>query len=134
MRMSWIIWAVIGLVVLAALAYGVEIVVANRTAARDYGPDHCWLVQEDAPRNLPELVRGPDGFLVPNPFRQLNRAVFGFGLDEPGVKAPHFAVAYKDAEGATRIAAWSYRRMGYWDEPQDLLQRFVGRLDLSDCG
>lgn len=90
------------------------IVAANHIARRDFGPRPCWFVQEDRPLRLPRLVPGGQGILVPNPLRQINRAWLGLGLDEPGLRAPHFAVVGRDAEGAPALWGWSYRKFAFW--------------------
>ena len=106
-KMYWLLFGVVAICLLAFALWFALIFQANRIARRDFSATPCWFVQERNPQNLPGLVAGPRGFYVPNPFRQLNRRFFGFGLDEPDSYAPHFAVAALDAEGRPALWAWS---------------------------
>ena len=115
---------ILTLVVLASLGFWLfQIVIANRIAARDFGPDACWFVQEDRPHNLPELVAGPSGFYVPSPLRQINRRFIGIGIEDRNVRAPHFAIAALDRDGRPALWGWSYRQRDFWPISKDAWSR-----------
>ena len=104
------------------------IVMANQIARRDFSRDPCWFIPEDNPASLPELVAGPKGIYVPNPIRQINRRFLGFGLDEPNVYAPHFAVAALDADGRPALWGWSFLNMDFWSISEKAQSRGNGSL------
>lgn len=110
----WLLFGVLAIGVLVFAVWILLILNANWIGRRDFSATPCWFVQENNPQNLPGLATGPRGFYMPNPFRQLNRRFFGFGLDEPNNYAPHFAVAVLDAEGRPALWAWSYRNNQFW--------------------
>jgi hypothetical protein len=133
MRMKWFALGLGVTLLAAAFIFAVQIVAANRQAANNFGDVTCWLVPEPKPRNLPEFAQGPKGYYIPNPFQQVNRAIIGIGIDDPAVHAPHFGLVYRDGDGQIKLAAWSYRKMAFWTEPQEKLQMFVTKLDLEAC-
>lgn len=98
---------------LVGLGWLYEIGRANVIAQRDFGPTPCWFVQKASPDDPPGLVAGPRGFYMPNPMRQINRKFLLIGGD-PGVAAPHFAVAARDADGTPGLWGWSYRERAFW--------------------
>lgn len=116
---------VIVLALLVGVVFGVQIVVANRSAPTVFGPNFCWLEQGDDITNIRTLRLAKQGSFIPNPVKQVNRRLFGIGLDDPEVLSPHFAILAFDETGAPRVAAWSYRQMSFWTEPEDLLLLFA---------
>lgn len=121
-------------VLLGAVAlYAAQVIAANWQARKNFTSGYCWLRPEPNPVALPELIVAPSGTFLPNPLRQLNRAIFGFGLKDAAIQAPHFAVAYRTSTGEIKIAAWSYKTFRFWTEPQSALTLFVEKLDLEAC-
>ena len=106
--------AFLGVMAVIVLIWTIEIVTANQIARRDFSQNPCWFVPEDNPANMPGLVPGPKGIYVLNPLRLINRRFIGFGLNDPNVHAPHFAVAALDTEGRPALWGWSFRNMDFW--------------------
>ena len=128
MKIRRLIQVFLGLITVFLLFWIVQVVRAHQIAWRDFSENPCWFIPEDHPANMPELVAGPEGIYVPNPLRLINRRFIGFGLDEPNVYAPHFAVAVLDAEGRPALWGWSFRHMDFWSISDQAQSRGKGSL------
>ncbi len=110
----WLRYLVVILVLTPVFFWCAQIATANWIAYRNFGPEPCWFGPEPQPVNLPELIPAAHGIYIPNPLTQINRRYFGFGVDDPGVKAPHFVVATLDENGEVLLWGWSYRNWNFW--------------------
>lgn len=114
MTRGWIGWGFVGVPILALLLWLAMILRANQIAEHNFGPVPCWFVQWVPDRSPPRLMPGPQGFYLPNPFRQINRRFVGVGVKDPEVLAPHFAVAALDHQGRPALWGWSYGKLDFW--------------------
>lgn len=124
-------------VIIAALglfivAFAAQVLAANRAAPAVFGEKFCWLSHGSDVTKLKEMTLTQQGWFVPNPFRQLNRRVIGIGINDPEVPSPHFAIIALSGDDI-RVAGWSYRKMAFWQEDQEVLRRFVSGETIKRC-
>ena len=118
--------------VVAAL-FAAQVVMANRTAARDFGPKLCWLKQGKDVVNLRQLEFATAGYFLPNPFTLLNRRFIGLGMEDPAVLSPHFAILAMNDEGAMEIWGWSFRKWGFWRDDNGTIDQFASPELRAQC-
>ena len=128
MKTRRLIQAFLGITTVFLLLWITQILMANHIARRDFSQSPCWFVPEEQPSRMPKLVAGPSGMYIPNPFQQINRRFVGFGLNEPNLYAPHFAVAALDAEGRPALWGWSFLHMDFWSISEKAQSRGNGPL------
>lgn len=114
--------AIIGILCIGFLAL---VVLSNRAASREFGPDFCWLKQGRDVVNLRELEFATTGYFVPNPLTLINRRFLGIGMEDPGVKSPHFAVLAPNDAGDYVVWGWSFRTLSFWRDDNGTIDKFV---------
>lgn len=131
--MTSVLWGLFGIAVLVLLVFAMQVLLANRAAKSVFDAPYCWLRPGDDVTNLKELSFAGTGFFLPNPATQINRRLFGFGIDDPEVRSPHFAILAFGADGQPRVAGWSYRQFGFYTEDQAVLRQFVSPETQETC-
>ena len=116
---------VIAIVGIFCAAFAVQVSLANRVAARDFGPHYCWLKQGRDTVNLRELEFATTGYFVPNPLALFNRRLIGLGMEDPAVLSPHFAVLAPDSDGTLQVWGWSLRKRNFWRDENGTIDKFV---------
>ncbi|MEN8935055.1 hypothetical protein [Planktotalea arctica] len=124
---------IVGIVALILIWFAAQVGLANRTAAGVFEAPYCWLRPGEDVTNLKELSFAGTGFFVPNPARQVNRRLLGFGIDDVEVRSPHFAILAFGADGTPQITGWSYRRFGFFTQDQTVLRHFVSQDTVAAC-
>ncbi|MBO6767351.1 MAG: hypothetical protein JJ901_03480 [Erythrobacter sp.] len=122
---------VIVIVVVVGVLFAAQVILANRAAARDFGPRVCWLKQGSDTVNLRELEFSTTGYFIPNPLTLLNRRFLGLGMEDQAVLSPHFAVLAPSADGTLEIWAWSLRKRAFWRDENGTIDKFAS-ADLRD--
>lgn len=122
---------VIVMLIVIGVLFAAQVILANRAAARDFGPRVCWLKQGSDTVNLRQLEFATTGYFIPNPLTLLNRRFLGIGMEDPAVLSPHFAVLAPNADGTLDIWGWSFRKRAFWRDENGTIDKFAS-ADLRD--
>ena len=110
---------------LLGAAFAAQVILANRAATRDFGPQICWLKQGRDVVNIRELEFATTGYFIPNPLMLFNRRFVGLGMEDPAVLSPHFALLAPDANGTLKVWGWSLRKRNFWRDENGTIDKFV---------
>lgn len=110
---------------LLGIASAAQVILANRAATRDFGPQICWLKQGRDVVNIRELEFATTGYFIPNPLMLFNRRFIGMGMEDPAVFSPHFAVYAAGENGEFKVWGWSFRRSAFWRDENGTIDKFV---------
>ncbi|MGB3469309.1 MAG: hypothetical protein WBA51_00635 [Erythrobacter sp.] len=116
---------VIVILVVVGVLLAAQVILANRAAVRDFGPQVCWLKQGSDTVNLRQLEVTTTGYFIPDPLTLLNRRFLGLGMEDPAVLSPHFAVLAPSADGTLEIWGWSFRKRAFWRDENGTIDKFT---------
>lgn len=121
------------ILVVIGVLFVAQVILANRAAARDFGPRVCWLKQGSDTVNLRQLEFATTGYFIPNPLTLLNRRFPGIGMEDPAVLSPHFAVLAPNADGTLDIWGWSFHERAFWRDANGTIDKFASADLRNNC-